>query len=148
MPLSTRIRRPAAGTTSDLGLIDTSVAVALELLDLSRLPFVSAVSALTLAELNSGLYAAPDEAERARRQSNLQQMESKVLTLPFDSVCARAFGRVFAAVAAIGRKPRGPRSIDLMIAATALAHQLPLYTLNAADLRGLGELIEIVDLGQ
>ena len=46
-----------------------------------------------------------------------------------------------------GRKPRGSRAIDLMIAATALAHDLPLYTLNAKDLRGLEALIEIVDVG-
>jgi predicted nucleic acid-binding protein len=38
------------------------------------------------------------------------------------------------------------RAIDVMIAATALAHDLPLYTRNAKDLRGLEHLIEIVDV--
>lgn len=68
-------------------------------------------------------------------------------TLPFEAACARAYGRIYAEVLAAGRKPRGPRSLDLMIAATALAYTLPLYTLNAADLQGLEELVEIVDLG-
>ena len=68
-------------------------------------------------------------------------------TLPFEPVCARAYGRVYAEVMAAGRKPRGPRTLDLMIAATAVAYVLPLYTLNASDLRGLEDLIEIVDLG-
>lgn len=46
----------------------------------------------------------------------------------------------------MGRKPRGARAVDLMIAATALAHGLPLYTRNAKDLQGLDDLIEIVDV--
>lgn len=70
----------------------------------------------------------------------------KVETLPFEAACARAYGRVYAEVAMAGRKPRGPRALDLMIAATALAYVLPLYTLNAADLEGLEDLIEVVDL--
>lgn len=67
-------------------------------------------------------------------------------TLPFEPACARAHGRVYAEVMAAGRKPRGPRILDLMIAATAVAYVLPLYTLNASDLRGLEDLVEIVDL--
>jgi predicted nucleic acid-binding protein len=47
----------------------------------------------------------------------------------------------------IGRKARGSRTVDLMIASTALAWDLPLYTLNVKDLRGLEGLIEIVDVG-
>ena len=65
--------------------------------------------------------------------------------LPFDASCARAYGRVYAAVAATGRKSRGRRAVDLMIAATALAHDLPLYTLNAEDLRGLEPVLDVVD---
>jgi predicted nucleic acid-binding protein len=106
-----------------------------------------AVSALTLAELTGGPVTARDASARACRQERLQRVESTFEPLPFDPACARAFGRVCAAVVAAGRKPRRTRSVDLMIAATALAHQLPLYTLNAADLRGLEDLIEIVDLG-
>lgn len=67
--------------------------------------------------------------------------------LGFDEECARSYGSVYATTRRHGRKARGARAIDLLIAATALAHELPLYTLNAADLRGLDQLIEIVDLG-
>ena len=68
-------------------------------------------------------------------------------TLDFDSNCASAYERICAATIQVGRKVRGSRSIDLLIAATSLAHELPLYTRNSADLRGLDGLIEIVDLG-
>ena len=92
----------------------------------------------------TGPCAARDELTRARRQSHLQFVEANLAALPFDSCCARAYGVVYAAVQRLGRKPRGGRIIDLMIAATALANDLPLYTRNAKDLRGLEDLIEIV----
>jgi predicted nucleic acid-binding protein len=128
------------------GLIDTSVAVDLKKVDPTRLPADLAISALTLAEIACGPHATADELERARRQTHLQHVEATFESLSFDSDCARAFGHVYAAVLSIGRKALGPRKVDLMIAATALAHQMPLYTLNASDLRGLDGLVEIVDL--
>ena len=121
--------------------------IGLEDLDLSRLPPISAISALTLAELASGPHAAVNISERALRQEHVQRVEMKMETLPFEATCARAYGRVYAEVMAVGRKPRGPRTLDLMIAATALAYVLPLYTLNASDLHGLEDLVEIIDLG-
>ena len=68
--------------------------------------------------------------------------------LDFDLRCAWAYGPIYGAVVRQGRKPRGSRAIDVMIAATALAHDLPLYTKNAKDLLGLEQLIEIVDVGR
>jgi predicted nucleic acid-binding protein len=130
------------------GLIDTSVVLALEVVDRSRLPEALAISAVTLAELSSGPCAAKSATERARRQDRLQRVESRLESIEFDAGCARAFGSIYAAVREAGRKARGARVADLMIAATALAHRLPLYTLNAADLRGLEDLIEVVDLSQ
>jgi predicted nucleic acid-binding protein len=127
-------------------LIDTSVAVDLETIERSRLPAEIAISALTLAELAGGPHGADHDLKRARRQQFLQVVEANLESVAFDSQCGRAYGTVYAAVASAGRKPRGARSVDLMIAATALAHDLPLYTRNASDLVGLGELIEIVDL--
>ena len=59
---------------------------------------------------------------------------------------ARAYGRVYAAVAASGRKVRGRRAVDLLIAATALAAGLPLYTRNPDDFVGLSDLLEIVSV--
>jgi len=128
------------------GLIDTSVVIALGRIEIKGLTGDVAVSALTLAELARGPATAVDGPSRARRQELAQIVESVFEVLSFDSTCARAFGRVCTGVVAAGRKPGGTRSVDLMIAATALAHELPLYTLNAADLLGLDDLVEIVDL--
>jgi predicted nucleic acid-binding protein len=127
-------------------LIDTSVLVDLGKIDPARLPDDFSISALTLAEVACGPHAATDDLERGRRQSHLQEVEANFEPLPFDAVCGRAFGQIYAAVAHIGRKARGARTVDLMIAATALANRIPLYTLNASDLKGLEGLIEIVDL--
>ena len=47
-------------------------------------------------------------------------------------------------MAASGRTARGARSLDLLIAATALASDLPLYTRNPDDFRGTESLVDIV----
>lgn len=143
---SIRTLRLATSLSADRGLIDTSVAVDLATIDRDSLPEVVAVSALSLAELVIGPPGAPDELAAARRQQHLQYVEASVEPLPFDSGCARAYGPIYAAVVKTGRKPRGARAVDLMIAATALAHDLPIWTRNAKDLHGLEELIEIVDV--
>ncbi len=128
-------------------MIDTSVAIALETIDRSKLPGEIAISALTLAELTSGPYVAASEVDRVRREKHLRRIESNLECLDFDATCARAFGPIYEAIRELGRKARGARVIDLMIAATACAHELPIYTLNASDLCGLGGLVEVVDLG-
>lgn len=102
------------------------------------------MAAITLAELAAGPHATADPDERARRQDRLQRAEATFDALPFDTEAARAYGRIYAAVAAAGRKARGARAVDLMIAATASATGLPLYTRNPEDFRALGELVEIV----
>ncbi len=134
-------------TNPDRGLIDTSVAIGLRTVDRHRLPLNIAISSLSLAELSAGPHAAGDPNRSARRQADLQLIETAFETLPFDSAGARAYGQIYSAVVSTGRKPRGPRVVDLMIAATARANRLPIYTLNAADLRGVESLVEIVDLG-
>jgi predicted nucleic acid-binding protein len=126
------------------GLLDTSVVIDLDSLDSGRLPAELAISALTLAELAAGPHATADANERARRQERLQRIETGIEALPFDDACARAYGRVYAAVTQMGRKARGPRVLGLLIAATAIAHELPLYTRNPADLRGLDNLLDLV----
>lgn len=105
----------------------------------------AATSALAIAELARGPGAATCELEKRRRRRHLAQVEVGVQSLSFDLACAHAYGVVCEAVEGAGRKPRDSRAVDLMIAATALAHGLPLYTLNPKDLRGLEGLIEIVD---
>ena len=126
------------------GLLDTSILIDLDIIDPEDLPEECAVSAVTLAELAAGPHATRDPAERARRQDRLQRAEATFEPLPIDADVARAYGRVYAAVAAGGRKARGRRAIDLLIAATALAAGLPLYTRNSADFAGLSSLIDVV----
>lgn len=128
-------------------LIDTSILIDLKKSELFRLSAKVAISTLTVAELVKGHYAAVRDLDKVRRRRHLHRVEATIEALPFDLGCARAFGPVAVAVEQIGRRSRGSRSVDLMIAATALAHDLPLYTLNSKDLRGLEDLIEIVDVG-
>lgn len=128
------------------GLLDTSVVIGIDEIDPELLPAEIAISMVTLAELAAGPSNTSDELERARRQNRLQRAESGLAALAFDLRCAHAFGLVYPAVLQTGRKARGGRVVDLLIASTALAHDLSLYTLNSKDLRGLEDLIEIVDV--
>jgi len=125
------------------GVIDTSVLIDLERIDAALLPRELALSALTLAELAAGPHATDDVGERARRQDRLQRAEATFSPLDFDADAARAYGRVFAAMEVTGRKARGARAVDLMIAATACSLGLPLYTRNADDFRGLEGIVEV-----
>src|SRR5262249_18971064 len=125
-PISTNMSIRTLPLASDVegvrGLIDTSVAVALGDLDDSQFPTEITISTLTLAELVTGPHATEDDLQRAARQRHLQYVEGNFEALPFDSDCARAYGPVYTAVARVARKARGARAVDLMIAATALAH--------------------------
>lgn len=125
------------------GLLDTPVLVNPG--GCRQLPEMASVSALSLAELAAGPHAAATPDERARRQAHLQVVEATFDALPFDASCARAYGQIFAAVVAVGRKARGRRAVDLLIAATALAHDLPLFTCNADDFDGLEGLVHVID---
>jgi predicted nucleic acid-binding protein len=126
------------------GLVDTSVVLDLGRLDPADLPSEIAVSAVTLAELAAGPHATLDSEERARRQDRLQRAEAAFDPMPVDATVARAYGRVHASVAAAGRKARARRALDLLIAATALAAELPLYTRNPRDFHELGGVLEVV----
>ena len=139
-----------ADVQREAGLLDTSVVIDLERIDAASLPATMAVSAVTMAELAAGPHATTDRAERARRQDRLQRAEATFAPVAFDARCARAFGRVYAAVAGKGRKARGRRAVDLLIAATAIAEGLPLYTRNPDDFAGLAGLLDLrtVDLAE
>jgi len=126
------------------GMVDTSV-----LIDPpaeSALPELASIAAISLAELVAGVHAARLPNERAARQDRLQRVQSTLEAIPFDVAAARAYGRVFAAITAGGRKARGKRAIDLLIAATALSAGLPLYTRNVDDFSGLEGVVEIVEV--
>lgn len=139
-----RTSNPVADQRRPRGLLDTSVIIDLEHLDNTLLPIESAVSAITMAELAAGPHATQDPDERARRQDRLQRAEAAFDPLPFDSEASRAYGRVYAAGVGAGRKARGARAVDLLIAATACSQGLPLYTRNPSDFQALGSLVEIV----
>jgi predicted nucleic acid-binding protein len=128
------------------GLLDTSVVIDLEALEPAQLPVDVAVSAITMAELAAGPPATSDPDERGRRQDRLQRAEAAFDPLPFDANAARAYGRIIASVVASGRKARGARAVDLLIAATALAADLPLCTRNGTDLRALDGLIDVIEV--
>lgn len=126
------------------GILDTSVIIDLEELEVSDLPVEVAISSITLAELAAGPHATSDPDERSRRQDRLQRAEATFEPLPFDTDAARAYGRVFAAVMAAGQKARGRRAVDLLIAAVALSAGLPLYTRNGDDFRAVDHLIDVI----
>ncbi len=126
------------------GIIDTSVVIDLERLHPAVLPLEVAISAITLAELAAGPHATDDADEGGRRQDRLQRAEAAFDPLPFDGDAARAYGRIYAAIVSSGRKARGPRALDLLIAASACAAQMPLYTRNPDDFWGLSDLLEVV----
>lgn len=107
------------------------------------LPEQVAICTLTLAELAAGPAAAEDSAERARRQDRLQRTEAAFDPLPFDVEAARAYGRIYAAARGHGRSSHR-RLADLLIAAVALANDLPVVTRNGADFTGLDDLIDII----
>lgn len=121
---------------SDRGVLDTSTVVFLGRLRPDDLPGEPLITAVTLAELSVGPLVATSRKERVARQAVVQQAEADFRPLPFDVDAARAFGRVAASLRASGRKVRA-RSYDAMIAATAIAHGLPLYTVNPGDFSGI-----------
>jgi predicted nucleic acid-binding protein len=127
------------------GLLDTSVVIDQDVIDPALLPDESAISAVTLAELTAGPHATEDKNERARRQDRLQWASSTWDPLPFDAEAARVYGRIFAATRAAGQSSRS-RLADLLIASTAAANSLPLYTRNPADFDALKAIIELVHI--
>ena len=122
------------------GILDTSTVILLSRLDDPLvLPEEPLITAITLAELTVGPLVAASDTERAARQAHLQQAESDFDSLPFDAAAARALGRVAASLRQSGRK-QAARSYDAMIAATALANALPVYTCNPEDFVGIDGL--------
>lgn len=129
-----------APATYARGILDTSTVILLPRFeDATALPAEPVITTVTLAELSVGPLVARDEPERAARQAHLQQAEADFDPLPFDAAAARVFGRVAASLRRAGRKPTA-RTYDAMIAATAIASGLPLFTCNPTDFAGIGEL--------
>jgi predicted nucleic acid-binding protein len=141
-----------SGSSRGQGLLDTNILILRRWIDPAELPNEMAISAVTLAELSAGPHQVrpsseqrdyEEHAERARRLDVLQRAEHEFDPIPFGAEAARAYGRVTAAVVAAGRKPRR-RIAHLMIAATAIAEDLPLFTTNPGDFDGLDRLLTVV----
>lgn len=126
--------------TAERGLLDTSTVILLSRVrEASALPDDCVISAVTLAELSVGPHMATSQQERSARQAHLQQAEADFEVIPFDAAAARAFGTVAASLREAGRKPAA-RAYDALIAASAIANELPLFTCNPADFTGIDRL--------
>lgn len=137
-------------------MLDTNIMILRKWINPAELPDEMAISAITLAELSAGPHQVrrneeqsdyDEHAERAQRLDILQRAENEFDAIPFDAEAARIYGRVTAAVVAAGRKPRR-RIADLMIAAVAIAENLPLYTTNPGDYSGLDDLLTVVPVSR
>jgi predicted nucleic acid-binding protein len=128
------------------GLLDTSVVIDWhDPIVVAALPDEMAISAITAAELAAGPHLAATAADAAKRQARLQEVEAKLEPLRFDGTTVRSYGLVVAAVVREGRRPRR-RFADLLIAATAHANSLDLYTRNGDDFAGLEDLVHVVTI--
>jgi predicted nucleic acid-binding protein len=126
------------------GVLDTSVVIDWhDPVVLAQLPDEMAISAVTVAELGAGPHLATSAAEAAKRQTRLQEVEAKLDPLPFDATAARSYGLIVSAVVREGRRPRS-RLADLLIAATAHANGLDLYTRNGDDFTELDGLVNVI----
>ena len=121
-------------------ILDTSVLIAD---DVAPLEGELAISIASLAELHFGVLVTGDAAVRAERLRRLSELQRTFDALPVDYDVSMSYGQLAAAVAQAGRQPRA-RVMDLLIAATAHAHNARLYTRNAKDLIGIEHLIDIV----
>ena len=130
-------------TEASRGVLDTSVLIDHDQIIADQLPDESAITAVTLAELAAGPHATENKDERARRQDRLQWATATWDPLPFDADSARIYGRVFAAARAAGQSSRA-RLADLLIASTAAANELPLYTRNPSDFAALRRILKVV----
>jgi predicted nucleic acid-binding protein len=145
-----------SGNAHDRGLLDTNILILRRWVDAKALPNEMAISAITLAELSAGPHQVrpngeqdtyDEHAERARRLDVVQRAEHEFDPIPFGVEAARIYGRVTAATVAVGRKPRR-RTVDLMIAATAIAEELPLFTTSPDDFDGLANLLTVVPVAR
>ncbi len=125
------------------GLLDTSVVIDHDVIDPKQLPDESAISAVTLAELAAGPHATDSRDERAKRQDRLQWATATWDAISFDDEGARVYGRMFAAARAARQSSRS-RFADLLIASTAAANNLPLYTRNLDDFRALSKIVKVI----
>ncbi|WP_431947001.1 type II toxin-antitoxin system VapC family toxin [Actinacidiphila sp. bgisy167] len=127
------------------GVLDTCAYIDLGVLDPLDLPVHPELTSITMAELQQGVALAKDPVARAQRMEMLGAAVADFEPLPFDADAAARYGTLVALVLKAERDPR-PRRIDLMIAAIASVHGLPLYTRNGDDFKGLESALTVVSL--
>ena len=151
-----RTRAPMSGEHPRQGMLDTNILILRPWIDPAELPDEMAISAITLAESPAGRTKSAAMTSRTGMTNapsvpgalrSCRRDENEFDPVPFDTEAARIFGRVSAAVIATGRRPRR-RVVDLMIASTAIAEGLPLYTTNPDDFAGLTSLVPIMRVTQ
>ncbi len=125
-----------------IGLLDTCTLIDIEDIPDERLPIVSEICAITVAELMLGVHIAKDPADRSARITKLLTVGANFDPLPFEDRATNACNALVGLMVAIGRNPK-PRKNDLMIAATAVANGLPLYTANVDAFKGLESMLEV-----
>lgn len=123
-------------------VLDTNLVIAA---DLPPLDGDLAISVVTVAELHFGVLVAREQTVRAERLRRLSVLQRAFDPLPVDEAVAASYGQLAAAVVAAGRQPRA-RTMDLLIAATAHAHDARLYTRNADGFRGLEAIVDVVSV--
>ncbi|MBR7831345.1 type II toxin-antitoxin system VapC family toxin [Actinospica sp. MGRD01-02] len=128
-----------------IGLLDTRTLIDIEDIPDERLPIVSEVCAISMAELMMGVHMARDAADRSARITKLLTVGANFDPLPFGDKATNSFNALVGLTVAIGRNPK-PRKNDLMIAATAVANGLPLYTANIDEFKGLESMLEVVEV--
>ena len=127
---------------AERAILDTSVVIAEQV---APIPGALAISAITLAELNFGVLVAKTTEVRAERLRRLSLLQQRFDALPVDEAVSVSYGRLAAAAVDAGRQPRR-RVMDLLIAATAHAHDARLYTRNVRDFAGLEGLVDVIEV--
>lgn len=120
------------GHRPPLGMLDTNLVIRLAELAPDTLPLRILVSSITIAELSVGPVVSATDAERTARQRHLDQARSSLDPRPFGDAAALAFGRVAADLRNAGRTSTA-RTFDALIAAAAIAEDVPLFTANPDD---------------
>lgn len=121
-------------------MLDTNTVILLpRITDPEHLPDEPAISTITLAELSVGPLVARTADERAARLAHVQQAEADFDPIGFDAAAARAFGRVASDLRQAG-STTSARAYDALIAAVAIANDIPLYTVNPDDFASINQL--------
>ena len=123
-------------------VLDTSVLIGSTL---DRLDGEFTISVVSIAELQFGVLIAPSESQRSHRLARLSAITRIFEPLPVDSSVAASYAEIAAATYRAKRKSSA-RSLDLMIAATALAYKARLVTANIKDVQHLDHILEIVEV--